>query len=230
MPGRDHPLTSLVVDVGTDASAPTDHQLPRMTSHLAMRRTRGLTREDQVALRTIGLGPHDDHRDACLRIAPSPLSWRVGLDVRLRPRKRALAPVRLDPTAAARSTPLPRVSSRLGHPNPSRPCGHEDVTTRDAYDRRLPITLERFEHPTCVWLPRSFRAFARRLVVPGAVHDALSASAIRRICAWAFSSALRQMLRRPASDVPSSRWFISRARFRVRAMPPRPRSLPPVAP
>jgi hypothetical protein len=131
LPGRDHPLTSLVVDVGTDASAPTDHQLPRMTSHLAMRCTRGLTRADQVALRTVGLEPHDDHRDACLRIVPSPLSWRVELIVRLRPRKRALAPVRLVPTAAARSTPLLRVSPRLGRPNPSRPCG-----TRGRHDQR----------------------------------------------------------------------------------------------
>jgi hypothetical protein len=36
LPGRDHPLTSHVVSVGTSASAPTDHQLPRATSHLAM--------------------------------------------------------------------------------------------------------------------------------------------------------------------------------------------------
>lgn len=47
--------------------------------------------------------------------AVATFTWRVGLDVRLRPRKRALAPVRFDPTAAARSTPWPRVPSKLGH-------------------------------------------------------------------------------------------------------------------
>jgi len=113
-----------------------------------LRRTLGLTRADQVAIRTIGLGPHDHYRDACLRIVPSPLSWRVGPDVRLRPRKRALAPFRFDPTAAARSTPLPLVPSKLGHPNPSRPCSTRGRDDRDAYDRKLPITLVTMRAPT----------------------------------------------------------------------------------
>lgn len=71
-----------------------------------LRCTRGLTRGDQAAFRTFGLGTREHHRDACFRVVPSPLTWRVGFDVRLRPRKRTLAPVRLDPTVAARSTPL----------------------------------------------------------------------------------------------------------------------------
>jgi len=122
------------------------------------------------------------------------------------------------------------VPSRLGHPNPPRLCSARGRGDRDAYDRKLRIHTRINEHPPCVRLPRPFRAFARRFVVPRAVHDALSASAIRETRAWALSSHPQTRSSWPASDVPSPRRFTPRTRFRVRAMPPRPRPIPPAAP
>lgn len=122
------------------------------------------------------------------------------------------------------------VPSRLGRSTSRCLAAHETRDDRDVYDRKLPITLVTNEHPPCVWLPRAFRAFARRLVVPGAFHDASSASATHETPAWAFSSHCDRVVTWPASDVPSPRRFTPRTRFRVRAMPSRPRSLRPHAP
>lgn len=122
------------------------------------------------------------------------------------------------------------VPSRLGHPSPPRLCSARGRDDRDAYDRKLRNHTRNNGYPPCVRLPRPFRAFARRFVVPRAVHDALSALAIRATGAWAFSSHPQPGRSWPASDVPSPRRFTPRARFRVRAMPPRPRPIRPNAP